>query len=75
MTRFIEEDNRSQATLFPEQLDEYIAEDNPVRVIDAFVDGLDLRDLKFERAVPKATSPNCTESDASHNHGRGALGL
>ncbi len=55
MTRFIEEANRSQATLFPERLDEYIAEDNPIRVIDAFVDGLDLRDLKFERAIPKAT--------------------
>ena len=55
MSRFIEEDNRSQAALFPELLDEYIAEDNPVRVIDAFVDGLDLQDLKFERAIPKAT--------------------
>ncbi len=55
MARFIEEDNRLQASLFPERLDEYIGEDNPVRVIDAFVDGLDLQGLNFERATPKAT--------------------
>ena len=34
--------DRSQGTLFPEQLDDYITEDNPVRVIDVFVDELDL---------------------------------
>jgi len=55
MARFIEEDNKSQALLFPQRLDEYIAEDNPVRDIDAFVDGLDLQHLKFDRAIPKAT--------------------
>ena len=55
MSRFIEEDNRLQAILFPEKLDEYIGEDNPVRVIDAFVDGLNFQQLDFERAVPKAT--------------------
>jgi len=55
MPRFIEEENKNQALLFPQRLDEYIAEDNPVRVIDAFVDGLDLQHLKFERAIPKAT--------------------
>lgn len=55
MSRFIEEDSRQQACLFPERLDEYISEDNPVRVIDAFVDGLDFKKLAFERAVPKAT--------------------
>ena len=55
MSRFIEEDNRLQASLFPERLDEYIGEDNPVRVIDAFVDGLNFQQLDFERAVPKAT--------------------
>jgi transposase len=52
MTRFIEGENRFQATLFPQRLDEYIAEDNPVRVIDAFVDQLNLKDLGFERAEP-----------------------
>ena len=55
MSRFIEEDSRQQASLFPERLDEYIGEDNPVRVIDAFVDVLDFKALKFERAVQKTT--------------------
>ena len=40
MKRFVEGEDRSQSTLFPERLDDYIAEDNPVRVIDAFVDAL-----------------------------------
>ena len=55
MKRFIEGENRFQATLFPESLEDYIAEDNPVRVIDAFVNALDLRELGFERAEPSAT--------------------
>ena len=55
MKRFIEGQSRSQSTLFPQSLDEYIAEDNPVRVIDAFVDELDLKKLGFERAEPAAT--------------------
>ena len=42
MTGFIEGECRSQATLFPERLDDYIAEESPVRVIDVFVDELDL---------------------------------
>jgi len=53
--RFIEEVSRTQSTLFPERLEDYIADDNPIRVIDAFVDGLDLRDLKFKRVDPKKT--------------------
>jgi transposase len=48
MKRFIEGEDRSQSTLFPEHLDDYIAEDNPVRVIDVFVDELDLQALGFE---------------------------
>ncbi len=55
MKRFIEGDGRSQSTLFPEHLDDWIAEDNPVRVIDAFVDELDLKDLGFEGAIPAET--------------------
>ena len=43
MKRFIEGENRSQSTLFPESLDDYIAEDNAVRVVDAFVDDRDRR--------------------------------
>ena len=48
MKRFIEGEDRSQSTLFPEHLDDYIAEDNPVRVVDVFVDELDLKELGFE---------------------------
>ena len=47
MTDFIEGENRYQSTLFPERLDDYIAEDNAVRVIDVFVDELDLLGLGF----------------------------
>jgi len=55
MKRFIEGENRSQSTLFPESLDDYIAEDNAVRVVDAFVNKLDLQKLGFDRAEPSAT--------------------
>jgi len=55
MKRFIEGENRFQSTLFPESLEDYIADDNPVRVIDAFVDRLDLKQLGFNRAEPSAT--------------------
>src|ERR1700678_3215956 len=55
MKRFIEGDDRSQSTLLPESLDDYVAEDNPVRVIEVFVDGLDLANLGFDGAAPKAT--------------------
>ena len=55
MKRFIEGQDRSQVTLLPECLDDYIGEDNPVRVVDAFVDELDLEALGFEGAEPAAT--------------------
>ncbi len=55
MARFIEGVSRSQATLFPDRLDDFIGADNPVRVIDAFVDQLDLLGLGFGRAEPEAT--------------------
>ena len=54
MTGFIEGECRSQATLFPERLDDYIAEESPVRVIDVFVDELDLGSLRF-KTVPEDT--------------------
>jgi len=54
MSRFIEGEARTQATLFPERLDDYIAEENAVRVIDVFIDGIDLSGLGF-KTVPKAT--------------------
>ena len=55
MKRFIEGAERSQVTLLPECLDDYIAEDNPVRVVDAYVEELDLQELGFEGAEPAAT--------------------
>ena len=55
MPRFIEGDERTQSVLFPDRLDDWIAEDNPVRVIDTFVGELDLSGLGFERAEPAAT--------------------
>ena len=48
MDRFVEGEDRNQATLFPERLDDYIAEDNAVRVIDVFVDDLELSGLGFK---------------------------
>ena len=42
MKRFVEGADRGQSTLFPAVLDDYVGEDNPVRAIDVFVDGLDL---------------------------------
>jgi transposase len=55
MKRFVEGIDRGQSTLFPERLDDWIGEDNPVRVIDVFVDELDLGSLGFGRVEPRAT--------------------
>jgi transposase len=55
MSRFIQGTDRCQSTLFPPALDEYVGEDNPVRAVDAFVEGLDLIVLGFKEAVPLAT--------------------
>ena len=55
MKRFVTGQARGQATLFPERLEDFIAEDNPVRAIDAFVEGLDLRGLGFKRVDALAT--------------------
>ncbi|MEE8455421.1 MAG: IS1182 family transposase [Limibaculum sp.] len=55
MKRFIEGMDRGQGTLFPECLEDWIGEDNPVRVIDVFVEELDLGGLGFDRVQPEAT--------------------
>jgi len=55
MKRFVEGADRTQATLLPECLDDYVAEDNPVRAIDAFVEELDLKQLGFAGADAAAT--------------------
>jgi len=55
MTRFIEEADRGQSTLLPECLDDFIDESNPVRVIDVFVEALDLAEMSFDGIEPAAT--------------------
>jgi transposase len=53
--RYVEGQDRTQSVLFPERLDDWIHEDSTVRVIDVFVEELDLKKLGFERAEPAAT--------------------
>jgi transposase len=55
MKRFVEGEDRNQSSLFPERLDDYIADDNPVRFLDAFVDELKLLELGFAGVEPSAT--------------------
>ena len=55
MAGFVEGLDRSQSSLFPARLDEYVGENNPVRAIDIFVDGLDLARLGFGDVQPLAT--------------------
>ena len=52
---YIEGESREQRVLFPEVLDDYISEENLVRFIDAFVDGLEMEELGFDRTAPKET--------------------
>ncbi|TDK66405.1 IS1182 family transposase [Sapientia aquatica] len=55
MKRFIQGEHRTQSTLLPELLDDYVTEENPVRVVDVFVDNLDLLSLGFEGINPAVT--------------------
>jgi transposase len=55
MRRFVEGTDRAQSTLFPESLEDWIGEDNPVRVIDVFVDELGLAELGFKGVEPEVT--------------------
>ncbi len=55
MRRFVEGTDRGQSTLFPECLGDWIGEDNPVRVIEVFVDELDLAELGFDGVEPEVT--------------------
>lgn len=55
MSKFISGENRSQSTLFPESLDDYVNEENTVRVIDVFIDELDLTKLGFKGLNLKTT--------------------
>ncbi len=74
MKRFIEGSDRSQISLFPECMKDYVAEDNPVRVVDAFVDQLDLSGLGFKRVDPSvAGRPGYYRSDLLKLHIYGYL--
>lgn len=55
MSRFIEGQDRQQVTLLPECLDDFIAEDNTVRIVDAFINELDLAALEFQGLQPVST--------------------
>jgi transposase len=55
MKRFVAGPDRGQSTLLPECLDDFIGESNPVRVIDVFVDALDLAEMGFDGVDPAAT--------------------
>jgi transposase len=55
MRGFVQEADRQQTTLLPECLDDWVGESNPVRVVDVFVDALELRDLGFDGVDPAAT--------------------
>ena len=56
MAGFVEGIGREQTTLFPARLDDYVADDNPVRAVDAFVDGLDLGKLGFMQRRSRSMS-------------------
>src|SRR4030095_15288959 len=55
MKRFIEGEDRTQVTLLPACLDDYVEAENPVRVVEVFIDGLDLDTLGFAGVDPAAT--------------------
>jgi len=64
MKRFVAGADRAQSTLLPESLDDWVDESNPVRVVDAFVDALDIAELGFEGVEPAVTGrpsyhPSC----------------
>lgn len=53
--KYIEGEDRTQITLLPDSIESHVSEDNPVRVIDAFVDQLDMDTLGFKRSAPNST--------------------
>jgi hypothetical protein len=69
MKRFVEGTDRGQNTLFPECLQDWICEDNPVRVIDVFVDELDLAELRFS-GIEEVTQERAAPPTAAEEPGR-----
>ena len=75
MSGYIEGTDRGQTTLFFERLEDWIGEDNPVRVIDLFVDEVDLAEIGFGRAAPASTGrrgyrPSHQPQRDNNAHGR-----
>jgi transposase len=60
MKRFVEGEDRTQGVLLPEFLDDYVTEDNPVRVVDVFIDELDLEALGFSGVAPEVSQKSAT---------------
>lgn len=58
--RHVTGEDRHQTTLLPDSLNDFVASDHPVRVIDAFVDSLDMEALSFTKARPKETGRKST---------------
>jgi transposase len=76
MKRFVQGDSRTQSFLLPEALGDYVTDTNPVRVVDVFVDELDLRQLGFEGVEPSLTgrpSYHRAHAGSLDNPSRGAL--
>jgi transposase len=48
---YIEGEDRNQIILFPESIDEYVSDNNSIRIIDEYIEQLDLKRLDFKRAV------------------------
>lgn len=67
MGRFVEGEDRRQQTMLPAGLDDYIAEDNPVRAVDAFIDELDPSALCFERSASGDRASRLSSGDASED--------
>ncbi len=67
MSHHIKGQSRTQATLFPEALDDFVTDENPVRVIDAFVDSVDLALLGFKKSKPKQQAAHVTIQERCSN--------
>ncbi len=59
MSHHIKGQSRTQSTLFPEALDDFVTDENPVRIVDVFVDSLDLASLGFKKVVTKTKGRPC----------------
>ena len=64
MSGFTQGEDRFQATLFPERLDDYVAEDSAVRVIDVFIDELDLSGMGFKTQPNETGRPSISKTNA-----------